>query len=67
MAKIVNNNKMFEGVEKVEIVIPKDKLNEKDAFVPVAINGYIWKIKRGEKVSIPVEAARILREAGYIA
>lgn len=67
MAKIVNNNKMFENVEKVDVIIPKDKLNEKDAFVPVAINGYIWKIKRGEKVSIPVEVARILREAGYIA
>ena len=67
MAKIVNNNKMFEGVEKVDVVIPTDKLNEKDAFVPVAINGYIWKIKRGAKVSIPVETARILREAGYIA
>ena len=67
MAKIVNNNKMFENVEKVDVIIPKDKLNEKDAFVPVAINGYIWKIKRGEKVSIPVEVARILREACYIA
>ena len=67
MAKVVNNNKMFENVEKVEIVIPKDRLNEKDAFVPAAINGYIWKIKRGEKVSVPVEVARILREAGYIA
>ena len=67
MAKVVNNNKMFENVEKVEIVIPKDRLNEKDAFVPAAINGYIWKIKRGEKVSVPVEVARILKEAGYIA
>ena len=67
MAKIVNNSKAFDNVEKVEIVIPKDRLNEKDAFVPAAINGYIWKIKRGEKVSVPVEVARILREAGYIA
>lgn len=67
MAKIINNSKAFDNVEKVDIVIPKDRLNEKDAFVPVAINGYIWKIKRGEKVSVPAEVERILREAGYIA
>ena len=61
------NNSKFENEEKKEITIPIDALNKKDSFVPVSINGYIWKIKRGEAVKVPVEVARILKEAGYIA
>ena len=53
--------------EKVKIVIPKDPINKNDSFVPVAINGYIYQIKRGETVEVPKEVARILKEAGYIA
>ncbi len=62
----VNNNVIKTVEKKVMITIPGDPLNKNDAFVPVAINGYIWKIKRGEKVSVPEEVARILKEAGYI-
>jgi hypothetical protein len=61
------NNSKFENEEKKEITIPIDALNKKDSFVPVSINGYIWKIKRGEAVKVPLEVARILKEAGYIA
>lgn len=61
------NNSKFENEEKKEITIPIDVLNKKDSFVPVSINGYIWKIKRGEAVKVPLEVARILKEAGYIA
>ena len=56
-----------EQEEKVKIVIPKDQINKNDSFVPVAINGYIYQIKRGETVEVPKEVARILKEAGYIA
>ena len=61
------NNSKFENEEKKEITIPIDALNKKDSFVPVSINGYIWKIKRGEAVKVPLEVARLLKEAGYIA
>lgn len=67
VVKETKNKKMFEDAEKVKITIPKDALNKKDSFVPVAINGYIWKINRGVAVEVPVEVARILKEAGYIA
>lgn len=63
MAKV---NSKFENVEKKTIIIPKSEINKEDSFVPVAINGYIWKIKRGVEVEVPVEVARILKEAGYL-
>lgn len=73
MAKVASNSR-FENEEmneevKVmkEVTIPIDALNKKDSFVPVSINGYIWKIKRGVEVKVPAEVARILKEAGYIA
>lgn len=70
MVKATKNSKIakaFENAEKKKITIPMDQLNKKDSFVPVSINGYIWKIKRGVEVEVPVEVARILKEAGYIA
>lgn len=67
VVKETKNKKMFENSEKKKITIPKDALNKKDSFVPVSINGYIWKINRGVAVEVPVEVARILKEAGYIA
>ena len=66
IVKTTNNSK-FENEEMKEITIPIDTLNKKDSFVPVSINGYIWKINRGVSVKVPVEVARILKEAGYIA
>lgn len=67
VVKETKNKKMFENGEMKEIAIPIDQLNKKDSFVPVSINGYIWKIKRGVTVKVPAEVARILKEAGYIA
>ena len=52
VVKETKNKKMFENSEKKEVTIPIDQLNKKDAFVPVSINGYIWKIKRGVEVKI---------------
>lgn len=50
----------------VEIKIPIDQQNKKDLIVPVIINGYRWEIKRGEKVVVPAQVAKILEEANYI-
>ena len=52
--------------EKVKIKIPVDQLNKNDDSVPVVINGYIYQIKRGERVEVPEVVANILEEAGYI-
>lgn len=51
---------------KVKIRIPKDQLNPGDDIVPVCINGYTWRIKRGEAVEVPEVVAFVLTEAGYI-
>ena len=51
--------------EKRRIRIPKK--NDKDnGFVPVSITGYIYQIKKGEWVEVPLEVARTLEEANYI-
>ena len=52
--------------EKVKIKIPVDQLNKNDDSVPVVVNGYIYQIKRGERVEVPEVVANILEEAGYI-
>ena len=50
----------------VKIKIPVDPMNPKDIVVPVMINGYIWRINRGETVEVPEAVANILEEAKYI-
>lgn len=35
-------------------------------FVPVGINGKIWRVKRGEPVEVPEQVAKILTESGYL-
>ena len=50
----------------VKIKIPVDPMNPKDLIVPIMINGYKWKIKRGETVEVPEAVADILEEAKYI-
>lgn len=50
----------------VRIKIPVDPQNPKDLVVPVMINGYLWKINRGETVEVPEQVANILEEAKYI-
>ena len=52
--------------DKVKIRIPFDPINKTDLVVPVCINGYVWKIKRGETVSVPEVVADVLAEAKYI-
>lgn len=51
--------------KKVRIRIPVDKLNKKDTFVPVSVNGYIFQIQRGIAVEVPETVANILENAGY--
>lgn len=46
--------------EKVEIIVAKGGENEPDYVVP-AINGKVWRIKRGEKVEVPKFVARHLQ------
>lgn len=58
-------NELAKG-KKVCIRLPKDQLNKEDVVVPVCINGYTYQIKRGERVDVPEEVARILEEAGYM-
>ena len=67
VVKETKNKKMFDNSQKKTVAIPMSELNKKDSFVPVSFNWYIWKIKRGVEVEVPVEVARILKEAGYIA
>jgi len=51
--------------EKVSVKIKKK--NDKDtAPYPVAINGYVYLIKKGEKVDVPKSVAAILEEADII-
>lgn len=52
--------------DKVRIRIPADKLNKEDVVVPVCVNGYLYKIKRGEWVEVPQVVADILEKAGYM-
>ncbi len=51
---------------KVTIKIPFDGKNPSDTTVPVGLNGYIYYIKRGQKVEVPETIANILEEAKYI-
>ncbi|QUX96624.1 hypothetical protein C0J08_14985 [Marinomonas sp. CT5] len=46
--------------EKVEIEVAKGGENEPDYVTP-AINGKVWRIKRGEKVMVPKFVARHLQ------
>jgi hypothetical protein len=46
--------------EKVEIEVAKGGENEPDYVAP-AINGKVWRIKRGEKVMVPKFVARHLQ------
>ena len=47
--------------KKVTIVINKDKDDKQP--VPVAVNGKVYRIVRGEKVTVPVEVLNVLEDA----
>lgn len=50
---------------KQRIKIKKSDENDK-SDVPVAINGYIFRIKKGVYIEVPESVAKILEEADYI-
>ena len=58
--------KVLAKQKKVTLYIPKDPLNPSDDIVPVCINGYKYKIKRGEEVEVPKVVKDILKVAGYL-
>ena len=47
--------------KKVTIVINKDKDDKQP--VPVAVNGRVFRIVRGEKVTVPIEVLNVLEDA----
>lgn len=51
---------------KIRISIPKSELNQGDDYVVVAINGYKYKIKRGEEVEVPKSVYNLLKVGKYI-
>jgi hypothetical protein len=62
VAKIMKQKKVRVRLYQV----PKDSSDQPWPDVPVAINGYVWVIQRGETVEIPQSVADILEEAGHI-
>jgi len=63
--------KLLDGQPKVSVRIPKLSKQgrhdpEDDIAVPVTINGYTFRIKRGERVTVPQAVADILDESGYL-
>lgn len=62
----VSTGESLKKEKQVTIVVPKSELNPKDKMVPVTINGYTYRIIRGEEVTVPVTVKNILKEAKYI-
>ena len=52
--------------KQVLLTVPISELNQGDDYVVVAINGYKYKIKRGEEVEVPYAVYKLLKEAKYI-
>lgn len=50
---------------KVKCVVPINPLNKKITDCTVCLNGYIFQIKRGEKVEVPEPIYEILEEGGF--
>jgi len=51
---------------KVTIKVPIDKQNEKDKYVEVQINGYVYQIERGKEVSVPAPIKKLLERGKYL-
>ena len=51
---------------KKTITVPRSEMNQGDDYVVVAINGYKYKIKRGQEVEIPEAVYKLLKNAKYI-
>lgn len=68
MAQKRNENAFVDELKaepKVRIRIPK-KDEHDNGCVPVSINGYIYQIKKGENVEVPLSVEKILEDAHYI-
>lgn len=70
-AKVLIDDSMSTGAAlaketQVTLVVPKSELNPQEKMVPVTINGYTYRILRGEQVTVPQTVADILKEAKYI-
>jgi hypothetical protein len=52
--------------KKVTVKIPIDKQNEKDLEVAVQINGYVFQMKRGVEIEVPVPVKKLLERGKYI-
>lgn len=52
--------------KKVTIKVPIDKQNPKDTTVEVQINGYVFQIKRGVEVEVPLPVKKLLERGEYI-
>lgn len=50
--------------EKVEVRIPK--VQGEDEVVDVCLNGYVFRVKRGETVRVPKAIAEVLKNANLI-
>jgi hypothetical protein len=60
---------MLDAQEKVRIrayQVPADSSDRPLPDLTVAINGYVYQIKRGEWVEVPQTVADILAESGHI-
>ena len=60
-----NTAKQLAKQKKYKVVIPKDKLNPKDNFVVVGINGWNFQIMRDTPVLVPEAVYTLLVEGGY--
>lgn len=52
--------------KKTTIKVPIDKQNEKDKYVEVQINGYVYQIERGKEVEVPEPIKKLLERGRYI-
>ena len=52
--------------KKVSVKVPIDKQNEKDSYVDVQINGYVFRIQRGVEVEVPEPVKKLLENGKYI-
>lgn len=52
--------------KKVAVKVPIDKQNPKDLYVVVQLNGYVWQIRRGVEVTVPVQVKKLLERAEII-
>lgn len=55
----------LEAEGTVTIVVGTEEQIEKGGYADVGINGVFWRIKYGEKITVPKAVARLLNEGKY--